>query len=331
MKLPRALYAHLYVPFLYRQGEAKSIFLFSSRRGGSTYLEQIISANTGIRSIDQPFDLFRPHTTPGKVKARYLPAVPQSQFIHLSNSEIDLVQEYVSLILQGKLRLLGGVEKPGFPTMANRTLLKIVSASPLMDWFKTQFDVHTCYLIRHPIAQSLSVMRNNWGITADAYVNNRFFIDTYLDAKQVDLARHVLLQGSYFQRAILNWCLENIVPLKYSNSITLKITYEELLMKPNEMIALIAEKLDLTDIQSMLKSLSQPSRSSRFSSGNTVSAIQQGNSSELLAQWRKKISPQQFAEANEIFEALEIDAYSTDRVLPNNSLLHFPDATAPII
>ena len=326
MKLPRALYAHLYFPFLYHPGNAKSIFLFSSRRGGSTYLEQIISANVGIRSIDQPFDLFRPQTTPGKLKSRYLPAVPHSQFISLSASELSLVKEYVSLILQGKLRLLGGVEKPGFPVIANRTLLKIVSASPLIDWFEKQFSVYTCHLLRHPIAQSLSVMRNNWGITADAYINSEFFIDSYMNSKQVDFAKRIILQGSYFQKAILNWCLENLVPLKYANSITFRITYEELIMNPKDILSLTAKKLDLPDIQSMSKSLNQPSRSARFSSRSKVSAIQQGNRTELLAQWPKKVSQEQITQANKILEMLEIGQYNAASILPNRSLLHFPDS-----
>ena len=326
MKLPRALYAYLYFPFLYRQEKAKSIFLLSSRRGGSTYLEQIIGSNRKIRSIDQPLDLFRPNTIPGRIKSRYLPAVPKSQFINLSDAETSLVRNYISLILEGKLRLLGGVEKPGFPIMANRALLKIVSASPLIDWFAKEFSVHICYLTRHPIAQSLSVMKNNWGITADAYVNNEYFADTYLSSKQVDFIKQTLSQGSYFQKAIVNWCLENLVPLKYSKTATLTITYEELVLNPENIIPIIAEKLELPDLKSMLKSLQQPSRSSKFSSKSKRDAIHKGDKRELLKQWTTKVSREQIIEVSKILESLEIDEYSPESTMPNDSLLHFPSS-----
>ncbi|NES18730.1 MAG: hypothetical protein F6K41_07310 [Symploca sp. SIO3E6] len=321
LRIPGTVKRFLYHPSLYRQGEDKNIFLFSSRRGGSTLLAQLISYQQGIRYVDQPFDLFQSHTKAGKTKLHYLPAVPNSQFIALSSEEESLVKEYVSLLLKGKLKYLGGLERFKFPFLANRTLLKICNASPLIDWFNANFNILTCYLVRHPIPQSLSVMKNQWGITAEAYLNNEKFIDSFLNHEQVNQAHKILREGTYFQKAILNWCLENLVPLKYCSSNVLKITYEELVLNPANLIPLISTKLNIEDGKEIMRRVEKPSRSSKLSEQKARKAILEGDKEKIVSRWMKQVSAEQLNEAKVILELFEIIAYKTDDYLPVSTLL----------
>src|SRR5512140_164395 len=96
-QLKRAAYRLTPDPWLYRQGTLPNLMLFSSRRGGSTHLAEVIAAEPGMRYVDQPFDLFRPASARGLIKARYLPPKAFSQFIDLTEEEARLVERYIGL------------------------------------------------------------------------------------------------------------------------------------------------------------------------------------------------------------------------------------------
>lgn len=305
----------------YKKGTYKDIFLLASRRSGSTHLSRILSCDRGVRLIDQPFDLFKPHTQAGKIKAAHLPSMPISQFITLSNGQERLVRKYISRILEGRLKPLGGIERWGFPFLANRTVLKICNASPLIDWFNDQFNVSIVYLLRHPIPQALSVMWNKWGITAEAYINNESFVRSYLDEDKSKLAHEILFRGTYFQKAILNWCLENIVPLKHRRSEVLTITYEDLVLDPIATIKLLSQQLGLKNIRSMLRMGRIPSQPP-FSEEKTKAAIREGRREFLVGRWKEQVSVTQLDDARRILETFGIFEYRVDRPQPADQLLH---------
>jgi hypothetical protein len=315
------LYPHVPDYFSYKKGTCKDIFLLASRRSGSTHLARILSCDRGVRLIDQPFDLFKPDTQAGRIKDAYLPSMPISQFITLSDGQGVLVRKYVSLILEGRLKPLGGIERWGFPFLANRTVLKICNASPLIDWFNDQFNVSIVYLLRHPIPQAMSVVRNRWGITAEAYINNEFFSSSYLDEDKRKLSHRVMSRGTYFEKAILNWCLENIVPLKHRRSEVLIITYEDVVLNPIATIKLLSQQLGLKNIRGMLQMVHIPSQPA-FSKQETKAAIRAGNRDFLVGRWREKVSGELLDDARRILETFGIFEYRADSPLPVGQLLH---------
>ncbi|WP_041567104.1 hypothetical protein [Nonlabens dokdonensis] len=63
------------------------ILFYSSRRGGSTLLAQIMEAARSTVYVDQPFDLWKPNTDRGRIIASYLPYKQQSQFFELDEEE----------------------------------------------------------------------------------------------------------------------------------------------------------------------------------------------------------------------------------------------------
>jgi hypothetical protein len=318
-RIPRSVKSRCYHPAIYRQGKAKNILLFSSRRGGSTLLEQIVTCNRGFRSLDQPFDLFSPKTAAGKIKARFLPDMYWSQFISLNDSEECQVKRYMNLALSGQLRLLGGIEQWDFPVLGHRTFMKILNASPLIDWFSQTFEVHICYLMRHPIPQALSVMQNKWGITADAYLKNQYFVESYLNPEQVNLAENILETGDYFEQAILNWVFENLIPLKYAKTNFPKIAYEDLVTDPVQVVTLLSRELDLPDVDRMAKEVMRPSRSAKFSSAANQKNLQRKSPQAIISSWVKKVTDGQINEVNKILSTFEITEYSSNSPIPNTA------------
>lgn len=313
---------HLPDSVFYKQGKHKNILVFASRRSGSTYLAQLLACSRGVWYVDQPFELFYPHTKTGAIKCAHLPSMPLSQFITLSDEQSHLVREYMSLILGGGLRPLGEIKRWGFPFLATRTVVKITNALPLLDWFSDHFDVSTVYLLRHPIPQALSVVRNQWGITAKAYVENIMFSCSYLDEGETRLANQVMTEGTYFQRAILNWCLENIVPLKHRRSDAIVVTYEELVLFPNDVIYLLSRQLGLPNIRCMLSKTRIPAQA-HLSEEETRIAIREGKRDFLISRWREEISYEQLKDARMILETFGIFEYRADEAMPGKQLRHF--------
>ena len=299
----------------YRQGKQKNILLFSSRRGGSTLLAQLIANNPGVLYIDQPFDLFKPHSITGKIKAKYLPNVPGSQFINISDKEEKKNFNYTSLLLNGRLQKLGTIANAEFPILANRTILKICNASCLVDWFSKNFDTIVVHLLRHPISQSLSIMRNNWGITAKYYLSNPFFADNYLNQEQLDFSNHILNSGTYFEQAILNWVLENLVILQYSNASRSRVFYELLVTDSSKQINVLSQSLNISE-NLMKDTLTKPSASSKYSEQKTTSAIKNNNQDYLISKWQNMVTSQQISQAQKILDIYEISEYNATESLP---------------
>ncbi len=56
-----------YLTCVHEQGSEPNILLFATRRGGSTFLMELIAANRGVRSIDQPFEVSSKFATAAQV------------------------------------------------------------------------------------------------------------------------------------------------------------------------------------------------------------------------------------------------------------------------
>lgn len=149
----------------YKQ-EKRNIYLFATRRGGSSIISQILSIEPLTREIDQPFDQFRDDSI-GDIKRKELPKKNLSQFIDLSKKERRIVSKYIKKITSGGHFYISPYEK------ANRTVLKIVNAGAIADFISEINNPLIVKLFRHPVPQALSIMRNNWGITVEPYLKSQ--------------------------------------------------------------------------------------------------------------------------------------------------------------
>jgi len=282
--------------------------------------------------VDQPFD---PGTTTDEQKA-FLPRANDYQYIHFSPDDYSKIACYFRKISAGTLPVRTRWQFLGkYRWVATgRLVYKIVNAKAMMRFFLETFEGHFVYLIRHPIPVSLSVMRNRWPLHAEAYLDSPFFVSRYLNDKQHAYARGVMQSGSPLKKYVLNWCLENIVPLKFvEGAALLTVTYEELVLNKKDMLNLLQDRLALTANSRMDRSYERPSATSVFSTLQTFGMLKSRQASKtprkrhLVADWQKNVSPKDEADAYEVLEAMGIDAYHSKWLLPNKRLLLFEKAT----
>ncbi len=295
--------------FFFKQ-KKQLILLYASRRGGSTLLAQLIAGKRSIGIIDQPFDLWKPDTQRGKIIAHHIPAKAMSQFFELSPVEKSQVKRYLDYIYQRKLNQLADRPK------ARQFVLKIVNAHGLIDELSIMVPNLPVALIRHPCAQASSVVRNKWGTCEMPFLKSWDWAEKYLSPSQLDYGLKVSKEGSYFSKAVLNWCLEWHYPLQFATSKYYLMNYEDLIISPEPTIKKLFNYLHLRHVDEAVSVLEKPSNSSSFSTETTLEDIEKGKKENLLSNWRKNLSDESIKDAQQILDIFEIELYHTKSNLP---------------
>lgn len=294
---------------IYRQRK-KNIYIFSTRRGGSTLIGELLSADPATRLVNEPYNLFG--NQPGRrFKRTLLPNYPWSAFINLTDEEAERVVDYTRAIASGRYQ-----ELRIYP-YATRTVLKITSKD-LFDIVYQNLDGHFVYFTRHPIPQSLSVIRNGWDTIAHIYLRNEYFRTRCLNEDQVAFCEAVMQRNDAFEKAVLSWGLENLITFNRVAGLgdVLHLTYEELVLNPEHVIPYLAQALEIDHVARMFSVMREPSGSSTLSTGQTKEAIKRQNRFELIGRWQKQVDDRQIERAQDILTALEIDIYTADNPLP---------------
>ena len=304
----------------HQQGGKKNICLFSSRRSGSTLLMQVIAANKGVKFVDQPFSFY----TASSGQILHLPVFELSQFVHLDNPETqEKVRIYLTKIFEGEIQ----VKAPwrfwtkDFHFVSNRIVLKILDAKGIIDWIDKNFSVHIIYSTRHPIPVARSIIRNQWGLTAQAYLKDEFFVRTYLGESKERYCHDVLKNGTLLQQHVLNWGLENMIPLRLlpERPHWLYLSYEEFVTDPQASASKIAEFAQLDNLPAMMKRIRKPSVSTRkLSTPETRKMIEKRDKGYILQRWRKEISEEDERGAFEVLRNLDISLYTYGEYMPTH-------------
>ena len=176
-------------------------------------------------------------------------------------------------------------------------------------------------MIRHPISTSLSIIQRNWGNTAEHLLQNPYLINKCLNKKRLKFSFKILETGTNLEKFVLEWCLNNSYPLSICNDRKwLTISYEELILKPRQMVDLICNYLDLFDKERMLKTVFNPSRTA---SKKSKKDILEKDPYYLVNKWKNKIDNYTESKVMSILNEFGIDAYKKGRTLPSSTLLHF--------
>lgn len=305
---------------IHKKGNNKDIFIFSTRRSGSTRLLELIHSQQGIKYSDQPFDLG--HYNPYKNR---LPQFQDTKFIHLNSYEGHVVKSYINKILNDEIQVdpSWNLFRGDYNLFTNRYVVKILNANALIGWFSNNFDVQIIYLIRHPIPTALSIIKRNWNSAVDAYLNNEYYKKNYLNDDQIVFAKKIKKNGTELQIYVLEWCLENLVPLrllKQYDKQWIILSYEELIINYELVINLLCEKLCLEDKEKMLRMEYKPSHTTV---GESIDQIQERKKWLMLKRWKNKLSDDEEEENMKILEMFAIDAYNVREFIPNKSLINY--------
>lgn len=306
---------------VHRKGAKKDIMVFASRRSGSTWIMELLYSQPGVKFCTEPLYLGRWNRY--KIK---LPDREDSKFISLSQREEGILKSYFNAILNDSIQVSPpwNIMEEGYSFFTNRYVVKICNGISLIEWFEKNFEVYIVYFVRHPIPNALSIINLDWKDMAGAFLNDSFFVQKYLNKEQLQFAEDIKRKGSRLEKVVLEWCLENLIPLRLiekGKKTWLVITYEELVMSPKKVVGLMCDKFDLEDKDRMLKMVSQPSRTAVMQSAKEIEG---GNKDFIIKRWKKKISNEEEKEIFEILTKFGIDAYEFGSSVPNESLINFP-------
>jgi hypothetical protein len=304
----------------YEPGDRRPILLFSTRRGGSTWLMETIAANRGVLPLNQPLEILTPNLTP--YQYRRMPKFDRGQIVHPDPDQEADLREYTDDLMAGRIRVNAPHRfwKKGFRFRTDRLLLKIVDAKPMMDWFDATYDVDIVYLVRHPVPQSMSCVRNGWVTSTRGYTRNDWFVDEVLrDSKLRDFAEERDRNGAPLERFVVNWVVENLFPLRVlaHRPHWLALSYEECVVDQERVFATICDRLELDDVDGMRRASARASRSSSMSSEESLSAIRGGDRQAQVAGWMDRITKDESAAVSAVLDRFGVSLYDVTSPMPD--------------
>lgn len=292
------------------------ILIIANRRGGSTWIAESIANQKGVWYVNEPFAVLPSHQN-YELKKSYLPVKEHSQYFHLDTKELDLFNNYLSLLFSADIRPLGYCKNPVFPFVINRSLLKILNAPWMLEWFLTQTNAMVMFLLRHPGAQAVSVLQQEWDFGVKAYFNRLDTLHDIFSNEQVKAGLDIIYHGDRWDMAILDWIITTHHGRTVKHGSLIKLSYEEVLLnQPAYMNNVLVEKLGFSDIENARKSLRNPSGSSRMCERSTIHQIKDNNIDYLVTKWRNHVSKKQLIRASEILEIFGVGTYSMYEPMP---------------
>lgn len=275
----------------------KSIFLAGSGRSGTTWISNIINYNNEYRYLFEPFHSRR---------VRLCKGFNYRQYLRPKNAEQRFL-EPAAKILSGKIRNLWA-DSQNRRFIAHRRLIKEIRANLFLKWLKAHFpEMPIIFLIRHPCAVACSKIKLKWEIHFDDYLDQDELMQDYLSP-----FKDMMVQSKdIFTDHIIQWCVENFVPLQqFNKGEILLLFYENFCIAPRDEIKKLSRFLNKEYDSSIFDALKKPSSRSR-----EESAVLTGE--DLINSWKKSVTPQQMQSADLILKKFGLDSIYRDDSTPD--------------
>lgn len=305
----------------HRQGPKKNIWVFGSRRSGTTLIAQVLGANRGLKIVDQPFAL----ASSTALQMRYIFQFSNGHALDLLEEERKFCKEYIDLIRSGRLHVgePWRIWASNFHFRSDRLVFKETNGACLAPLMHEMYDDHVLILLRHPIPQSMSCFRNGWELNYRPFLGSKWYVETYLGDGLEAFCHDVIRGESRLDKFVLVWCLENR-PLFANVSQYPRwgfVTYETFVQDAEEIIRSWSRAYELPQLDAMLRAAKQPSVSTRkLSTSQAKEAIRKSNTQDVLFSWRKRITAEDERRLMAIVERFAIDEY---KALDSSSRLGF--------
>jgi hypothetical protein len=311
---------------IHRQGLKKNIFLFATPRGGSTWVMEVIASQPGMKYYDEPFNIRRDNVQRIGMFRDWGELMPEG-------GQSDRIIGCLTMLEQNRFRFMNPPPfRKNHRLLTSRIIFKIHELEHLINEIKARCDGLVLYLLRHPIATTIS--RHTFP-RLPAFVGSAYYRDQFLTAGQLLEIERIVEHGSALERGIVSWCYENLVPLKQADSGDwLFLTYEELLLNAPKTCALLASRLALEDPARMLAAVREPAANIAMSTKQTQDILlsEQGmqRARHLVKKWKTQVSDEDEHRCFDILELFGLDTYAFGRYVSNDRYLHFPDTVGLI-
>jgi len=299
--------------------KSNNIFIFSTARSGSTILMELFYSQDEFSYRNEPFH-------PGRLKMLKSKIRPYTWEGVFSGNKKSFYLQYMKKIINGEL-IAGNPTKlyePYYNFFTNRLVFKILRRKDLIWFFCNNLDGKFIFLIRHPIPTALSWIKNGYKDNIKYILKNESYI-SHLNSQTVETVQNILKTGSYFEKMIVEWCLENKPVL--SNFVEEKcffLTYEEIVKHPIKVVEYLSKRYELEDKERMIKKLLSPSSSTKYSDKKTRKFLENKKGdldrSFLIKKWKKEVSQKQICKTREILEEFEINIYESKKPMPRSGI-----------
>lgn len=304
-------------------GKKSDVFMFSLPRAGSTWLMELIASQPGFKYYDEPLNIRRENVKRTGMFDDWdstMPGYPDS----------EKILRYLDDIKANKYKYMNPAPfRKNHRFFTNRIIFKIHEIEHLINDIKNRFDGYMVFLVRHPIANTIS---RHQLPRLEYFVKSKYFRENYLSKEQSEKANEVFNNGDEFEKGILSWCLQNLIPIKYLDRTDwLFISYEELLLNPIRSCELICDQLDLEDKAGMMELFDVPASNIAISSKDTLKIFQSEEQSSknvnLVTKWKNRCTKEQEESAFDLLSVFDLDVYKKDRFIPTKAYLNFEDTT----
>jgi hypothetical protein len=208
------------------------------------------------------------------------------------------------------------VWKADYHWIWERYVVKILGPKPLVEWFEAEFGAEADFLfhIRHPIPTALSAMKRHFQLHVSRYLEDEQFCDRQLSPSLIHFCRQVLAQASPLEKFVLNWCLENLVPLRlWRDKDWVTVSHEQLVCNPIKTSEWLCEQLRLPAPDRMARAIRTPARTTSRASRSSIAS--HGPAVRADA-WIREVGGATVARAGVILDRFEIAVYACDDPMP---------------
>jgi len=305
---------HLLAPYgnLHRQGSLPDIFIFSVPRTGSTFLMEVLGAQPGMKTIDEPFNMNYPHAR------RELGVDNWRDAVMLPNRR-EVYGRYVDRLQRAQIRdFKTPFWTPNGRYYTTRNTLKILHAGEdMIPWFEERFNCLILLLIRHPIPTVFSHEKHP---RVDYFLQQPEMRAQFTPG-HIAFAEGILASGNHYDRGVLDWCLQYYPAFAHGvKPGWTVISYEDLSVEAEGAVSFLESRLNLSPTKNLARLTATPSVSTVQSDADTLQFFNSGKAGNdryyLIEKWRKRLSPGQEERTFEILQGMGLDMYSFGNLFP---------------
>ncbi len=234
-----------------------TLLLVGSGRSGTTWLAEILVDALGARLVFEPL---RTQSVP------WTWPVSRGHYLGADDDADEAVAAVLDRILSGRIRNRF-TDKYNKARLVSRRVVKEVRATNLLPWIVRRYPrTPVVYLLRHPVPTAWSVSELGWPEQLEPLLSQQSLMQGPLKPFQ-SLIDEAAASTDRFHRVVLQWCLENFVPIHQLDARRVHVVfYEQMVDDPGGELERLRSYLlsfgpDWDAETASVKSVARPSRS----------------------------------------------------------------------